>query len=69
MTQAIILIINLLVLCIGGHIWKGLRAIYKSKGLRSCMPYSFGSLLLLGSGSVMANTFLLHVAELSQSAP
>lgn len=69
MTQLFILVINLLVLCISGHVWKGLKAIYKSKGMRACLPYSFGSVLLLGSGSVMANTFLLQVAELSQAAP
>lgn len=69
MTQLFIIIINLLVLCISGHIWKGLKAIYNSKGLRACLPYGIGSTLLLGSGSVMANTFLLQVAELSQAAP
>ena len=69
MTQVLILLVNLLVLCISGHIWKGVKAIYSSRGIRASVPYGFCSVLLLGSGSVAANTFLLQVAEISQAAP
>lgn len=69
MTQAFILFVNLLVLCIGGHIWKGVKAVYNSRGIRASLPYGLCSVLLLGSGSVAANTFLLQVAEISQAAP
>ena len=69
MTQLFILFVNIIVLCISGHIWKGLKSIYNSKGLRASLPYGVSSVLLLGSGTAMANTFLLQVAEISQAAP
>lgn len=69
MTQLLIIFINLLVLCISGHIWKGITAVYYSKGFRACVPYSFGSILLVGSGAALANTFLFQIAEIAQAAP
>ncbi len=69
MTQLFILFVNIIVLCISGHVWKGLKSMYNSKGLRASMPYGFSAVLLLGSGTAMANTFLLQVAEISQAAP
>lgn len=69
MTQLFIIFFNLLVVCLGRHVWQLVKKVYQTKGVGIGLSAGAFSSVLLFSGTAAANTFILQIAELSQAAP
>lgn len=63
MTQITIILLNLLVLCLGGHVFAMLKYWYKRQGIKRTVIYSILSTFIVGSGAVLANTYVLQIAD------
>lgn len=69
MSQFIIIMINLVVLTIGGHVWQVVKKAYMKRGALTGVRYGVTLGTVFFSCTAAANVFMYHIAEVSATLP